>query len=200
MTKAVVPARPLVGTVSLSYERRMSKAKKDEGRRGAARSVGRVRPDEPAAPPAGLGTSPGAADGREAAAALRPAASANTLQITPFMHVRELAPAVAFLEDVLGFETIVRMGEEYAYLEREGAGMRVLARGDAMLFPGDCGRFAYYIDVRDVDLVHSALKAKLEALPKGDVHGPADKPYGQRELIVRAPDGQLLVFGAAIGK
>jgi catechol 2,3-dioxygenase-like lactoylglutathione lyase family enzyme len=123
---------------------------------------------------------------------------ANTLQITPFMHVRELQPAVDFFEEVLGFETILRMGREYAYLEREGAGIRVLARGDAIEFPPDCGRFAYYIDVRDVDSVHEALKAKLAGLPAGDVHGPADKPYGQRELIVRAPDGQLLVFGAEI--
>lgn len=123
----------------------------------------------------------------------------NTFQITPFMHVRELAPAIAFLEDVLGFETVLRMGAEYAYLEREGAGLRVLARGDAILFPADCGRFAYYIDVRDVDSVYEALSEKLASLPKRDVHGPADKGYGQRELIVRAPDGQLLVFGAAIG-
>lgn len=122
----------------------------------------------------------------------------NTLQITPFMHVRDLASAVAFLEDVLGFETVLRMGGEYAYLEREGAGLRVLARKDAIVFPADCGRFAYYIDVRDVDSVHAELREKLEALPAEDVHGPADKPYGQRELIVRAPDGQLLVFGAEI--
>jgi hypothetical protein len=78
--------------------------------------------------------------------------------------------------------------------------MRVLARGDAIEFPAGCGRFAYYIDVRDVDLVYEALKGKLEGLPAEDVHGPADKGYGQRELIVRAPDGQLLVFGAAIRK
>lgn len=123
----------------------------------------------------------------------------NTLQITPFMHVRELGAAIAFLER-LGFETIVRMGREYAYLEREGAGLRILARVDAIVFPADCGRFAYYIDVRDVDEVHGALIDVLESLPAGDVHGPADKDYGQRELIVRAPDGQLLVFGAAIAK
>ena len=121
----------------------------------------------------------------------------NTLQITPFMHVRDLEEAVAFLER-LGFGTIVRIGGDYAYLEREGAGMRVLARRDAIVFPADCGRFAYYIDVRDADRVHAELKDVLAALPAGDVHGPADKDYGQRELIVRAPDGQLLVFGAAI--
>jgi catechol 2,3-dioxygenase-like lactoylglutathione lyase family enzyme len=123
----------------------------------------------------------------------------NTLQITPFMHVRDLAAAVAFLEEVLGFETILRM-RDYAYLQREGAGLRVLEASGAILFPADCGRFAYYIDVCDVDLVHAALKAKLDSLPEGHVHGPADKGYGQRELIVRAPDNQLLVFGAAIAK
>jgi catechol 2,3-dioxygenase-like lactoylglutathione lyase family enzyme len=124
----------------------------------------------------------------------------NTLQITPFMHVRELEPAIAFLEEVLGFETILRVGRDYAYLEREGAGMRVLARAEAIEFPPRNGRFAYYIDVRDVEAVHAELKDKLDALPKGYVHGPADKEYGQRELIVRAPDGQLIVFGAAIPK
>lgn len=122
----------------------------------------------------------------------------NTIQITPFMHVRDLAGAVAFLEG-LGFETLFRISG-YAYLEREGAGLRVLERPDAIVFPADCGRFAYYIDVADVDLVHGMLKARLDALPEGHVHGPADKGYGQRELIVRAPDNQLLVFGAAISK
>ncbi len=121
----------------------------------------------------------------------------NTLQITPFMHVRELEPAIAFLER-LGFETILRIGRDYAYLDREGAGMRVLARPEAIEFPPGNGRFAYYIDVRDVDSIHAELKAVLDSLPAGHVHGPADKAYGQRELIVRAPDGQLLVFGAAL--
>lgn len=123
----------------------------------------------------------------------------NTLQITPFMHVRDLAGALAFLEGVLGFQTRFRM-TGYAYLEREGAGLRVLESRDAMVFPADCGRFAYYIDVTDVDSVHQALKSKLDALPEGHVHGPADKDYGQRELIVRAPDNQLLVFGAEIAR
>jgi catechol 2,3-dioxygenase-like lactoylglutathione lyase family enzyme len=123
----------------------------------------------------------------------------NTLQITPFMYVRDLAGASAFLEDVLGFKTVLRI-RDYAYIEREGAGLRVLETRDAMVFPDDCGRFAYYIDVRDVDSVHAALKARLDTLPEGYVHGPADKDYGQRELIVRAPDNQLLVFGAAIAK
>ena len=74
----------------------------------------------------------------------------------------------------------------------------MLARAEAIEFPPRNGRFAYYIDVRDVEAVYAELKPKLDALPEGWVHGPADKEYGQRDLIVRAPDGQLLVFGAAI--
>jgi hypothetical protein len=31
-----------------------------------------------------------------------------------------------------------------------------------------------------------------------DLHGPANKSYGQRELLVLAPDGNLLAFGQAI--
>ena len=171
----------------------------DEARRGEAAPGRRTRShgEEPGASLAGLGTSPDAADDREAEAALRPAASANTIQITPFMHVRDLAAAVSFFEDVLGFETRFRL-PDYAYLEREGAGLRILAYADAHVFEGGRDRFAYYIDVRDVDAVHAELKPRLDTLPPEDVHGPADKSYGQRELLIRAPDGQLVVFGAAI--
>ncbi|MEA3043545.1 MAG: hypothetical protein QOJ53_768 [Sphingomonadales bacterium] len=121
----------------------------------------------------------------------------NFIQITPFMHVPDIGDAVAFFEDVLGFETLFRMSD-YAYLEREGAGMRILQnRGDDGAPPGN-RRFAYYVDVRDVDALHAELKPKLDTLPPGDVHGPADKPYGQRELVVVAPDGNLIAFGQAI--
>ena len=61
-------------------------------------------------------------------------------------------------------------------------------------------RFAYYIDVRDVDQLYRELKPKLDRLPKGDVYGPIDQSYGQRELLVLAPDGNLLAFGQAIAK
>ena len=122
---------------------------------------------------------------------------ANFIQITPFMHVPDIAAAVAFFEEVLGFETFFRMND-YAYLEREGAGMRILQnRGEDGAPPGN-RRFAYYIDVRDVDALHAELKPKLDTLPPGDVHGPADKPYGQCELVVLAPDGNLIAFGQAI--
>ena len=124
---------------------------------------------------------------------------ANVIQITPFMHVQDLEAALRFVA-MLGFETRHRVGGEYAYVEREGAGLRIMAYADAHVFEGGRDRFAYYLDVRDVDALHAELAPKLAALPAEDVHGPADKPYGQRELLIRAPDGQLFVFGQAIGR
>jgi catechol 2,3-dioxygenase-like lactoylglutathione lyase family enzyme len=121
----------------------------------------------------------------------------NFIQITPFMHVPDIDAALAFFEDVLGFETLFRM-DDYAYVEREGAGIRILRnRAEDGAPPGN-RRFAYYVDVRDVDALYAELKPKLDALPPADVHGPADKPYDQRELLVLAPDGNLIAFGQAI--
>ena len=123
----------------------------------------------------------------------------NTLQITPFMHVADLDAAVRFFVDVLGFKPWIH-DSGYAYLDREGAGIRILGHRDASELGQPHRGFAYYIDVRDVDAVHRELKPKLEALPPGDVRGPVDQGYGQRELMIRAPDGNLVVFGAAIAR
>lgn len=114
------------------------------------------------------------------------------------MHVPDTAAAVNFFESVLGFTAYVNLGT-YAYVEREGAGIRILQNdADGNGAPPGNRRFAYYVDVEDVEAVFAALKPKLDTLPAGDVHGPADKPYGQRELAVLAPDGNLIVFGQTI--
>jgi catechol 2,3-dioxygenase-like lactoylglutathione lyase family enzyme len=125
-------------------------------------------------------------------------AGGNFIQITPVMWVPDLGAAVAFFVDLLGFRVLVQDGG-YAYVQRETVGVRIMDRTIyADVAPGD-RRFAHYIDVRDVDALYAELKPKLDALPSADVHGPADKPYGQRELCILAPDGDLVVFGQAIG-
>jgi catechol 2,3-dioxygenase-like lactoylglutathione lyase family enzyme len=121
----------------------------------------------------------------------------NFIQITPFMHVEDLAKALIFFNDVLGFETQFR-ARDYAYIHRETAGMRILEQKGAAAAPPGTRRFAYYIDVRDVDQLYAQLKPKLDTLPTRDVYGPVNQPYGQRELLVLAPDGNLIVFGQAI--
>ena len=123
----------------------------------------------------------------------------NFRQITPFMHVSDLGRALAFFTDILDFKVWVRM-RDYAYIEREGCAIRILESKGRNAAPPGNRRFAYYIDVNDVDALHAELKPKLDTLPEGDVHGPADKEYGQRELLILAPDGNLLAFGHAIGE
>ena len=123
--------------------------------------------------------------------------SANFLQVTPFMHVADVRATVDFFVDILGFELLYRQ-PGYAYIEREGCGIRILEASEGNpLIPGN-RRFRYYIDVRDVDGLYAELKPRLDRLPKEDVHGPADKPYGQRELLVKVPDGDLIAFGQGI--
>jgi catechol 2,3-dioxygenase-like lactoylglutathione lyase family enzyme len=117
-------------------------------------------------------------------------------QVTPFLHVPDLQKALDFFTDILGF-TVPYRQDGYAYIHRESVGFRLLEAEEDQAAAGR-RRFAYYIDVRDVDALYAELKAKLDTLPPGDVHGPADKPYGQRELLVLAPDGELIVFGMEV--
>lgn len=121
----------------------------------------------------------------------------NFIQITPFMHVPDLAVALEFFCELLGFTVSYRQ-PGYAYVEREGCGMRLLQHDDHDDSQLGSRRFAYYIDVRDIDALHQELKPKLDELPPGDVFGPIDQPYSQRELLILAPDGNLLAFGQAI--
>jgi catechol 2,3-dioxygenase-like lactoylglutathione lyase family enzyme len=122
--------------------------------------------------------------------------SGNTFQITPFMHVADFAGALRFLTETLGFAAIINDGG-YAYLEREGAGLRLLQNGDPTELGVPHRGFAYYIDVQSVETVLEQIGDRLAGLPPGDVVGPVDQPYGQRELMIRAPDGNLIVFGAS---
>ena len=121
------------------------------------------------------------------------------IQITPFMHVDDIGRAIAFFTDILGFEVGFRLAD-YAYVQRENVGIRMMQNKGSDGAPPGNRRFAYYIDVRDVDALYAELKPKLDTLPPRDVHGPADKHYGQRELLVLAPDGNLIAFGQAIDK
>src|SRR5262249_20345770 len=123
----------------------------------------------------------------------RESALSNFIQIRPFKHVQDIEKALRFFVEILGFEVPFRMGN-YAYLERDTAGFRLLEQhGEDGAPPGN-RRFAYYIDVRDVDRLYAELKPKLDTLPKADIYGPVNQSYGQRELLVLAPDGNLIAL------
>jgi catechol 2,3-dioxygenase-like lactoylglutathione lyase family enzyme len=117
--------------------------------------------------------------------------------ITPFMHVPDIESALHFFTGILGFKCWFRRGT-YAYVQREAAAFRLLQNQDEDGAPPGNRRFAYYCDVEDLDALLTELKPRLDTLPEGEVCGPRDQPYGQRELMILAPDGNLLVFGEAI--
>lgn len=121
----------------------------------------------------------------------------NFIQVTPFMVVDDLERAISFFTHILAFKVLYR-SHDYAYVQRETAAFRILEQKGLEGAPPGNRRFAYYIDVRDVDSLYAELKPKLDTLPKADVDGPVNQHYGQRELLVLAPDGNLLAFGQAI--
>ncbi len=125
------------------------------------------------------------------------APSQNIRAITPFMHVPDLAAAIEWFS-LLGFRARFQHGN-YAYVEREGAGVRVLESraDDDTAFPAHRG-FSIYIDVADVDAIVAEVRPKLAAAGV-ETNGPDNQDYAQREFMVRAPDGNVLVFGQALG-
>lgn len=132
----------------------------------------------------------------------------NLLRITPFIHVEDMEGTLAFFRDTLGFSVDFH-ADNYAFVRRDGVAVRILAEvphthegeeHDHVHEPLPKGgrRYRYYIDVADLAGLHAELKPRLDRLSPGDVEGPVDQPYGQRELTILAPDGDLLVFGQAI--
>lgn len=116
-------------------------------------------------------------------------------QITPFLHVPDMEAALAFFCDKLGFARTYRESD-YAYIELEGCGLRLLEEPRRKLTADGKARVAVYIDVSDVDALHARLALALATLPPDRVEPLMDKPWQQREFQVRMPDGDWLNFGA----
>ena len=118
-------------------------------------------------------------------------------QITPMLHVRDLESALAFFCGVLTFATKFRESN-YAYIELDGCGLRLLEEPDRALQPDGKARVTVYIDVPDVDALHAQLADALATLPRERVEGLCNQPWKQREFQVRMPDGDWLTFGQGV--
>jgi catechol 2,3-dioxygenase-like lactoylglutathione lyase family enzyme len=122
------------------------------------------------------------------------------IRFTPFIHVPDLETAVRFFTDILGFSRYPLPYKDYAYVYRDQLGVRLLGPQPGEKLEPGTRRFAYYVDVHDIDALYAELKPALDTLPPGDVMGPFNQPYFQRELLVLVPDGNLMVFGQAIAQ
>ncbi|MBM2577308.1 VOC family protein [Jannaschia sp. Os4] len=121
---------------------------------------------------------------------------ATVTRITPFVLCADLDAGVAFLEG-LGFACTFRQADPgYAFLRRDGHGVRLL-EADADL-DDPARRQMVYVDVDDVDGAWADLRSFVEALPEGTWRAPFDRDYGQREFHV-SHGPTLWMFGQANG-
>ena len=109
----------------------------------------------------------------------------------PNLEVSELAPAAAFLRDVLGFEVEVDEPELGLMLLRRDAVGLALVRSAS---PGVNATTAAYIGVTGVNDLHEQCAARGALV----VTSLTDHPWGLRDFVVEIPGGHRLALGERI--
>jgi len=124
--------------------------------------------------------------------------AARLHQVTPFIPCADLDRAFTFYTDMLGFEGR-KFTDDYAYLNRDGAALRLVQLDNPAKFASEHSQLSVYIDVTDgVDALYETMRERLETLPAGRQRAPFNQDYGQREFHVIDEDVTLLFFGEAI--
>ena len=121
---------------------------------------------------------------------------AAVTQITPFVPCADLDAGIAFLEG-LGFVCALREADlGYAFLRRDGHGVRLLETEADLDDPAR--QQMVYVDVDDVDGFWAAHSVFIETLPETHRRAPFDRDYGQREVhLTHGPT--LWMFGQGVG-
>ena len=113
------------------------------------------------------------------------------LSCRPNLEVVDLAPAAAFLCEVLGFEVEVDEPEMgLVLLSRDAVGLALVKSAT----PGVNATTAAYIGVTGVDDLHAQCAARGARI----VTGLADHPWGLRDFVAEIPGGHRLAFGERI--
>ena len=113
------------------------------------------------------------------------------LSCRPNLEVDDLAPAAAFLREVLGFEVEVDEPEMGLVVLRRDTVRLALVRSAA---PAVNATTAAYIGVTSVDELHEQCAAHGAPI----VVGLADHPWGLRDFVVEIPGGHRLALGERI--
>lgn len=117
--------------------------------------------------------------------------------VVPTLKVTSIPASLAFYEGVLDFSPTWRWSEAQGFDAREPT-MVCIERGEAVLFLSSDGggeRAALFIElafIEDVDRLAAHLRGRAP------YDGPADRPWGSRELRVEDPDGHSLRFSCPI--
>ncbi|HEV2377683.1 MAG TPA: VOC family protein [Streptosporangiaceae bacterium] len=113
------------------------------------------------------------------------------LSCRPNLEVGDLAPAAAFLQEVLGFEVEVDEPEMgLMLLRRDAVGLALVRSAN----PGVNATTAAYLGVTGVDDLHERCAARGARI----VTGLSDHPWGLRDFVVEIPGGHRLALGERI--
>ena len=113
------------------------------------------------------------------------------LSCRPNLEVDDLAPATAFLRDVLGFVVEVDEPEMgLVLLHRDAVGLALVRSAS----PGVNSTTAVYLGVTGVDELHERCAAQGARI----VTGLTDHPWGLRDFVIEMPGGHRLAVGERI--
>ncbi len=101
------------------------------------------------------------------------------------LHVPDVEQALAFYAQVPGATLMVHRPGDFALLR--------IGRGRLGLLRHEHGAFHLEFDSDDLDATYAALKTAGLAT-KG---GPTTKPWGERDLLILDPHGNMVEFGEA---
>jgi hypothetical protein len=115
------------------------------------------------------------------------------LSCRPNLEVHDLAPAAAFLRDLLEFEVEVdEPGMGLMLLRRDAVGLALVRSAT----PGVNATTTAYIGVTGVDYLHEQCAARGARI----VTGLTDHPWGLRDFVVEVPGGHRLALGERIAQ
>lgn len=109
--------------------------------------------------------------------------------ISPFLGTDDLPAALAFYQDMLGFDLAWEWGNprEVAAVCRDQVEITLTCRSDAR--PSGTSQLYLHIDAID------AYYTKLQQAGAAIEVSIGDRPYGMRDFSIADPDGNLLTFG-----
>ncbi|MBV9783603.1 MAG: VOC family protein [Acidisphaera sp.] len=111
------------------------------------------------------------------------------------LAVRDMDATAAYFRDALGFDVNWAEADDW----------RLLSRGQVRVMIGNCpgvtpaqeiGDHSYfgYLEVDDIHALHAELSRRGAIIRQP----PADKPWGQREMLIATPDGHRMMVGQTL--
>lgn len=110
--------------------------------------------------------------------------------VTPMLTVPEIASAIAFYREVLGFECVNQM-DAWACLAKDGVEVMFSLPNAHVPFEKPQFTGSLYFRCKDVDAMWERVQTKAEI-----VYPVETFEYGMREFAIRDNNGYLLQFGA----